>query len=218
MNVIERNVWVLEKEYVKPIEIVQSTDAVPIRITLMDYIIPEGATATVYTEEKSALAPIGGNNDVTFTPEAGFFTKGNGTLQIRITGANQRNLVGFAVPVICYKDALDDAGEVENPTLLSQILAQLGELSTAVAAIVEMTNQEMDIIFGGGSVGSEGGDENPGSDMGTGTSNYNELDNKPAINGVILQGDLGGDDLSLYGTESDMSSSELDEMFTAVFV
>lgn len=93
----------------------------------------------------------------------------------------------------------------------------MGELSTAVAAIVEMTNQEMDIIFGGGSVGSEGGDENPGSDTGTGTSNYNELNNKPAINGVILQGDLGGDDLSLYGTESDMSGGELDEMFTAVF-
>lgn len=216
MNVIERNVWVLEKEYVKPIEIVQSTDAVPIRITLMDYIIPEGATATVYTEEKSTLATIG-NNDVTFTPEAGFFAEGKSGLQIRITGTNQRNLVGFAVPVICYKDALDDAGEVENPTLLSQILAQLGELSTAVAAIVEMTNQEMDIIFGGGSVGSEGGDENPGSDTGTGTSNYNELNNKPAINGVILQGDLGGDDLSLYGTESDMSGGELDEMFTAVF-
>lgn len=217
MNVIERNVWVLEKEYVKPIEIVQSTDAVPIRITLMDYIIPEGATATVYTEEKSTLATIGENNEVTFTPEAGFFAEGKSGLQIRITGTNQRNLVGFAVPVICYKDALDDAGEVENPTLLSQILAQLGELSTAVAAIVEMTNQEMDIIFDGGTIsggsGSEGGD-----DIIVESKDYETLSNKPKINNITLIGNLQSEDLNLYGSESDMSSSELEDMFTAVFL
>lgn len=221
MNVIERNVWVLEKEYVKPIEIVQSTDALPIKITLIDYLIPEGAAATVYavargqTEGKSALAQIGADNVVMFIPEAGFFTEGNGGLQIRITDKNKRNLVSFAVPVICYKDALDDAGEVENPTLLSQILAQLGELSAKVAKITEMTSQEMDIIFnggsGGGSEGGEGGET-------VGTNDYNDLENKPQINNVTLCGNLQSEDLKLYGTSSDMSGSELEELFAAVFM
>ena len=219
MNMIERNVWVLEKEYVKPIEIVQSTDMVPIRVTLMDYLIPDGAAATVYaltrghTEGKRALAVIGENNEVTFTPEAGFFTEGKVGLQIRITGANQRNLVSFAVPVVCYKDALDDAGEVENPTLLSQILAQLAKMQLNIR---EMSNQEMDIIFDGGTItGTEPGE---GGEIIIQTNDYNNLANKPQINDITLIGNLQSEDLSLYGTNSAMSSDELNEMFAAVFV
>ena len=49
--------------------------------------------------------------------------------------------------MLCHQDAVDDEGDAENPTLLSQILAQLGELSQKVAALAEMTNQEMDIIL-----------------------------------------------------------------------
>ena len=64
MNAIKRKVWVLEKEWVKPIEIVRSTDAVPIQITVIDYMIPEGTTASVYalargrTAHASMLADI----------------------------------------------------------------------------------------------------------------------------------------------------------------
>ena len=219
MNAIKRKVWVLEKEWVKPIEIVRSTDAVPIQITVIDYMIPEGTTASVYalarghTAHTSMLADIDvDSNMIYFTPEAGFFPEGPCGLQVRLTGTNQRNLVSFEIPVLCHQDAVDDEGDAENPTLLSQILAQLGELSQKVAALAEMTNQEMDIIFNGGSVGGDDPEE-----PGVGTSDYNDLENKPSINNVTLSGALTGGDLHLYGTADDMQSSALDQLFESVF-
>lgn len=219
MNAIKRKVWVLEKEWVKPIEIVRSTDAVPIQITVIDYMIPEGTTASVYalarghTAHASMLADIDvDSNMIYFTPEAGFFPEGPCGLQVRLTGANQRNLVSFEIPVLCHKDAVDDEGDVENPTILSQILAQLGELSQKVAALREMTNQEMDIIFNGGSVGGDDPDE-----PGVTTSDYNDLENKPSINNVTLEGALTGAQLHLYGDADDMPSKTLDDLFNQVF-
>lgn len=218
MNAIKRKVWVLEKEWVKPIEIVRSTDAVPIQITVIDYMIPEGTTASVYaltrghTAHTSMLADIDADsNMIYFTPEAGFFPEGPCGLQVRLTGANQRNLVSFEIPVLCHQDAVDDEGDVENPTLLSQILAQLGELSQKVAALREMTNHEMDVILNGGSIGGDDPEEP------VGTSDYNDLENKPSINGKTLAGDLTGEDLRLYGTADDMQSSALDDLFNSVF-
>ena len=208
MNAIKRKVWVLEKEWVKPIEIVRSTDAVPIQITVIDYMIQEGTTA-----HASMLADIDvDSNMVYFTPESGFFPEGPCGLQVRLTGSNQRNLVSFEIPVLCHKDAVDDEGEAEKPTILSQILAQLGELSQKVAALAEMTNQEMDIIFNGGSVGGDDPEE-----PGVGTSDYNALENKPSINSVTLAGALTGEDLHLYGTADDMQSNALDDLFNSVF-
>ena len=102
---------------------------------------------------------------------------------------------------------------MENPTILSQILAQLGELSQKVAALREMTNQELDIILNGGSIGGGDDPEEPG----VGTSDYNALENKPSINNVTLAGDLTGEDLHLYGTADDMQSSALDDLFNSVF-
>ena len=219
MNAVKRKVWVLEKEWVKPIEIVKSTDAVPIQITIVDYMIPEGTTAAVYalarghTANASMLAEIDADsNMITFTPEAGFFPEGPCGLQVRMTGTNQRNLVSFTIPVLCHKDAVDDEGEAENPTLISQILAQLGVLSQKIAAFTEMTNQEMDIIFNGGSIG---GDDPEDPEIMTG--DYNDLENKPSINDVTLEGALTGAQLHLYGDADDMQSEALEDLFSSVF-
>ena len=100
---------------------------------------------------------------------------------------------------------LDDSEEEEDPSLLEQILEMLGSLR-------EMTNQEMDIIFNGGSVGGDDPEE-----PGVGTSDYNSLENKPSINNVTLAGALTGEDLHLYGTADDMQSSALDDLFNQVF-
>ena len=216
MEQIEREIFVTKKEIQDMIQVVEGTSMIPIVLHVMDFTIPAGSTAVAYIKrmdgsKEPQLCTIL-DNTIIFTPQSGFFRSGISYLQIRVVSANA-NLFSFAIEVQCQKNmTLDDSEITEDKTLLEQILSQLGELSIKVSNIVEMTNEEMDIIFDGGSTG--GGE---GGEGGVSTSDYNDLENKPSINGVTLQGALDNDDLGVYGKEDDMTGSDLDEMFNAAF-
>lgn len=225
MNTIERQVYVLQNAYVQPIEIVESTTAVPIRITVADYTIPKAAEATAYALGKGRsdpavlLAKINGNT-VSFTPSANFFAVGENSLQIRVTGNRQENLVTFSLPVICCKDMMDDEEQVKDPTLLSQILAKLAELTDRVEDIAEMTEPEMDEIIGGAFRDPDDEEtESPeeGGDRPADGRSYNDLEDKPSINGKELMGQMTTEDIGAFGEDDQMSETEMKELLEEVF-
>ena len=153
MNAIKRKVWVLEKEWVKPIEIVRSTDAVPIQITVIDYMIPEGTTASVYalarghTAHASMLADIDvDSNMIYFTPEAGFFPEGPCGLQVRLTGRTREIWSALRSRCCAIKMLWMMRGMRRPDPLITDPCSAWGTVAE-VAALAEMTNQEMDIIL-----------------------------------------------------------------------
>ena len=208
MGQIEREIFVTKKEIQDMIQVVQGTSMVPVVIHIMDFEIPSDSTAVAYVRrmngsKASQLCAIV-ENSIIFTPRAGFFKEGLSYMQIRVVNAGA-NLFSFAIEVRCQRNMTLDDSEEEDPSLLEQILDMLGKLR-------EMTNQEMDIIFNGGSVGGDDPEE-----PGVGTSDYNDLENKPSINNVTLAGALTGGDLHLYGIADDMQSETLDGLFDSVF-
>lgn len=125
---IRREIYVTRKGLDNPIDIVYGTNLLPIEFEIMDFEIPEGATAEVYAEKNSGkskkqLCKLDGNT-VSFTPEVGFFEIGRNELQVVITH-HGRSLIGFRQKVIgygCipYADAKDLE---ENPSLVEMLLA-----------------------------------------------------------------------------------------------
>lgn len=47
---------------------------------------------------------------------------------------------------------------------------------------------------------------------GTGTSNYNQLSNKPQVNGVTLSGNKSSSDLNLLGTDDSLTNEQLSNL------
>lgn len=134
MNQIEREIYVTQKRLNVCFDITSGSDLLPIKLKVMDYLMPTDAIATAYVLGiKNKLRKIVcsiNENEILFTPSKGFFDEGPNSLQIRIT-CNSKDLVSFEIAVRCQRSIINDnATETEdNPSLTTQLLSEVGVLS-----------------------------------------------------------------------------------------
>lgn len=119
MNVIRRDVRVLENDLKDKIDYVRGTNAVPIYFEFQDYDIPEGASAKVFVMKPSGKAVynictiFGREVRVEVTTQM-FIEEGLNLMQVQIT-KNDRSLVTYMQPVQVHKNFVEgDATESKN--------------------------------------------------------------------------------------------------------
>lgn len=179
---IKRDIFVTRHGFQEPIQVVQGADMMPVSIHIVDYTIPSGCAAVAYNKRPdgdvtSLLCSIDGNV-ITFTPDASFFGEGYNQTQLRVTNDN-KNLFSFVMDTWCYKNiSSDDTEEINgNPTLLTQILSQIGELS---ARMEEITIENINAIISGEyDDNSDGaGDGGSGGEGGVDDGNYQVINDQ----------------------------------------
>lgn len=115
MNAIERDIYVLDKWYVQPLNYKQGSNAIALKFNFKDYTIPSGATAKAYVNKPSGKAvyrdaTITDGNAVLIKPKTQMFSEsGMNSLQVKIT-KGEDVLVSFDYPVEVEKNPI--AGEV----------------------------------------------------------------------------------------------------------
>ena len=123
MEEIYREIYLFTRRRVQPIDIVTGSQ-IPIALKLMDYTIPSGATAAVFSRRWSAAtvytqtAQVQGNA-VVFTPDDGFFAPGRNSLQVEISG----NKIPLIVDINCGI-RLSDGGEGATPEAVRPLVAR----------------------------------------------------------------------------------------------
>ena len=136
MEAIKRQIFVFRDTLKDCIDYTLGTDMVPIEYHVMDFTIPATATAVVYVlrpdgDLDKILADVL-DNVISFRPEKGFFMEGKNTVQIRITN-NEKTLVSFTETVMAMASVeFDDIMEVQQETLIEQVLTKLGEYTGTV--------------------------------------------------------------------------------------
>ena len=136
MEAIKRQIFVLRDTLKDCIDYTLGTDMVPIEYHVMDFTIPATATAVVYVMRPDGdldkiLADVL-DNVISFRPEKGFFTEGKNIVQIRIIN-NEKTLVSFTETVMAMASIeFDDIIEMQQETLIEQVLTKLGEYTGTV--------------------------------------------------------------------------------------
>lgn len=144
-EVIYRQIWLLSRHIVAPIEIVSGSE-IPIRLELMDYTIPPAAIAKIYvTSRPNGLVYVASGtvtgNAVTFVPADGFFAPGQNRMQLELND----KLIPLSLEVICQSRIL--VGEPATPeavktlTLRAEEAAASAEKSEAAAAMSEKSSK-----------------------------------------------------------------------------
>ena len=136
MEAIKRQIFVLRDTLKDCIDYTLGTDMVAIEYHVMDFTIPATATAVVYVMRPDGdldkiLADVL-DNVISFRPEKGFFTEGKNIVQIRIIN-NEKTLVSFTETVMAMASIeFDDIIEMQQETLIEQVLTKLGEYTGTV--------------------------------------------------------------------------------------
>ena len=137
MATIERDVSLLQRRRVAPIYIVYGS-AVQIQLNMIDYTIPENATVEffaqcgngpVYRADGSATG-----NSAVFTPQEGFFQKGDNALQLEING----RLIPLALDVKC-EERISGVGSEETPEQVKPYVVQCQEILAENKAVAVRT-------------------------------------------------------------------------------
>ena len=136
MEAIKRQIFVLRDTLKDCIDYTLGTDMVPIEYHVMDFTIPATATAVVYVlrpdEDPDKILADVLDNVISFRPEKGFFTEGKNIVQIRIIN-NEKTLVSFTETVMAMASIeFDDIIEMQQETLIEQVLTKLGEYTGTV--------------------------------------------------------------------------------------
>lgn len=136
MEAIKRQIFVLRDTLKDCIDYTLGTDMVPIEYHVMDFTIPATATAVVYAlrpdEDPDKILADVLDNVISFRPEKGFFTEGKNIVQIRIIN-NEKTLVSFTETVMAMASIeFDDIIEMQQETLIEQVLTKLGEYTGTV--------------------------------------------------------------------------------------
>lgn len=108
MNIINRDVYVLENRIKEKIDYVRGTNAIPLYFHFRDYEIPEGASAKVFVLKPSAKATynvcvIKESTVRVYVTDQMFSEIGICSLQIEIT-KDEQNLVTYSHPVDVHKN------------------------------------------------------------------------------------------------------------------
>lgn len=136
MEAIKRQIFVLRDTLKDCIDYTLGTDMVPIEYHVMDFTIPATATAVVYVlrpdEDPDKILADVLDNVISFRPKKGFFTEGKNIVQIRIIN-NEKTLVSFTETVMAMASIeFDDIIEMQQETLIEQVLTKLGEYTGTV--------------------------------------------------------------------------------------
>ena len=124
------------------LSIAQGTDAVEFEFTISDYNIPSGSSAVAYNIQPTGnivnqLCSISGNT-ISITPRAYFFLRGKNYMQFQITN-NKKNLFSFLIEVWCSPNiSMPEVTELQDPTVLSQLLAQVGTINSRINNIIAL--------------------------------------------------------------------------------
>lgn len=124
------------------LSITQGTDAVKYEFTISDYNIPSGSSAVAYNIQPTGnivnqLCSISGNT-ISITPRAYFFLRGKNYMQFQITN-NKKNLFSFLIEVWCSPNISEpEVTELQDPTVLSQILSKVGLLDSRLNNIISL--------------------------------------------------------------------------------
>ena len=128
------------------LSITQGTDAVEFEFTISDYNIPSGSSAVAYNIQPTGnivnqLCSISGNT-ISITPRAYFFLRGKNYMQFQIIN-NKKNLFSFMIEVLCSPNiSVPEVTELQNPTVLSQLLSQVGILNSRMNNIIALPDGE----------------------------------------------------------------------------
>ena len=135
---IRREIYVTQKRLDVCIDVTYGSDLIPIVLKVADYTIPSGAAATAYSIGKKdnlrkQICSIS-DNEISFTPQKGFFDEGTNVMQIRVT-YDDKDLISFEIFTRCQKSIVkDDVEEIEKqPSLVTQLLTKMGNLFKAIA-------------------------------------------------------------------------------------
>lgn len=138
-----KNIIKVTNRGISPVlSITQGTDAVEFEFTISDYNIPSGSSAVAYNIQPTGnivnqLCSISGNT-ISITPRAYFFLRGKNYMQFQITN-NKKNLFSFLIEVWCSPNISEpEVSEVGNPSVLSQILSQVGTLNARFDNIIAL--------------------------------------------------------------------------------
>lgn len=151
MNNIQRQICVTRQAFQNPICIVEGTGTLPVSITVTDYQIPAGSTATAYNQQPDGtlvkqLCTIS-ENVIVFTPPAGFYVHGLNKTQIRIT-YNNLDLFSFVINALVDENIVggDDGEEINNnPSLLAQVLSQYGQMNSHLDQQISELDSKIDV-------------------------------------------------------------------------
>lgn len=133
------------------LSITQGTDAVEFEFTISDYNIPSGSSAVAYNIQPTGnivnqLCSISGNT-ISITPRAYFFLRGKNYMQFQITN-NKKNLFSFLIEVWCSPNISEpEVTELQDPTVLSQLLSQVGMVSSKIDTVENALSARIDNII-----------------------------------------------------------------------
>ena len=131
---ISKNIYILSKKLDVIIDYTHGSNLPSIELRVMDCELPEDVAVIAYCSGqnkriKKRVCKVNGNV-ISFTPAKTFFELGENGLQIRIT-KDEKDLFSFMCLVRCHDTyPVSDAEDIEDddPTLLAQLLTQMGDI------------------------------------------------------------------------------------------
>lgn len=146
-----KNIITVTNRGVSPIlSIAQGTDSVEFDFKVADYDIPADSSAVAYNIQPTGnivkqLCSISGNT-ISVTPRAYFFLRGKNYMQFRIT-CNGKNLFSFLIEVWCLPNISEpEVSEVQDPTVVSQVLSKLGDISLKIDEVDTRLDNKIDSV------------------------------------------------------------------------
>lgn len=185
-NQIDRDVFVLTDTLKDPIFYVRGTNSIPIVFRFMDFTIPSDSQAYYYVKKPSGkssfnLASQLSNTVTVDVKDQDFSELGFCHLQIQIV-SGEKTLVSFDQPVVVKENYTDGQSEESKNESDAFVLQNQGIENSGKVLGIDENGFVIPVENGGGSGG---------------TNNYNNLSNRPKINGIVLTGNKTSSDLGL---------------------
>ena len=187
INQIYREIYVTREALKDPIFYVRGTNAIPIVLRIMDFNIPQGAQVNYYVRKPSGKSTFNAasqvSNTVTIDVKTQDFAEtGFCHLQLQVISGDEV-LVSFDHPVVVKENYTDSQGDESKNESNVYVMKNQGVVNSGKILGIDENGYVTPMDYEGGGGG--------------GTNNYNNLSNRPQINGVTLAGNKTADELKL---------------------
>lgn len=187
INQIYREIYVTREALKDPIFYVRGTNAIPIVLRIMDFNIPQGAQVNYYVRKPSGKSTFNAasqvSNTVTIDVKTQDFAEtGFCHLQLQVISGDEV-LVSFDHPVVVKENYTDGQGDESKDESNVYVMKNQGVVNSGKILGIDENGYVTPMDYEGGGGG--------------GTNNYNNLSNRPQINGVTLAGNKTADELKL---------------------
>lgn len=187
INQIYREIYVTREALKDPIFYVRGTNAIPIVLRIMDFNIPQGAQVNYYVRKPSGKSTFNAasqvSNTVTIDVKTQDFAEtGFCRLQLQVISGDEV-LVSFDHPVVVKENYTDSQGDESKNESNVYVMKNQGVVNSGKILGINGKGYVTPMDYEGGGGG--------------GTNNYNNLSNRPQINGVTLSGNKTADELEL---------------------